>query len=288
MTVRSTLVISPTPGWFNKSERPEIEEMMRDWAMYAGGEGFGDNYLRTTGIFISGGGDVGLAATLAAEAPYTAWASYYYDSLDAAKFRQVALLAGKHNLRGHMTGLSDATLTVFEEVDQTYGIAGKRWVTEHVSAVTDSQIARAKALGLVPTSIPPTTVWKAMPPATVPANFAAYRNIMDAGLPLVICTDNVPANPFFALWVTITRTNRYTGAALNPSQALTREQALRAMTINGAYLSFEENVKGSIEVGKLADLIIIDRDYLKVPASEIKDIKVLTTMVGGKTVYQAE
>jgi predicted amidohydrolase YtcJ len=88
--------------------------------------------------------------------------------------------------------------------------------------------------------------------------------------------------------VTITRTNRYTGAALNPSQALTREQALRAMTINGAYLSFEENVKGSIEVGKLADLIIIDRDYLKVPASEIKDIKVLTTMVGGKTVYQAE
>jgi len=60
------------------------------------------------------------------------------------------------------------------------------------------------------------------------------------------------------------------------------------MTINAAYLSFDEKRKGSIEVGKLADLIIIDRDYLKVPASEIKDIKVLTTMVGGKTVYQAE
>lgn len=287
MTVRSALVISPTPGWYNKTSRPELEEMMRDWATSAGGEGFGDPYLRMSGVFISASGDNGLAATLASQVPYTAWASYFYDDADAAEFRQSALWAGKHDLRGHVIGGGDTTLNVYEEVDQAYGIVGKRWVIEHVGTVTDTQIARMKALGIVPTAIPPTTVWKAMPPATVAPNFAAWKSIMDAGLPLVLCTDNVPANPFFTLWTVVTRTNRFTGMPLNPSQALSREQALRAMTINGAYLSFEENVKGSIEVGKYADLIVIDRDYLRVPAMEIKDIKVLTTIVGGKVVYDA-
>jgi predicted amidohydrolase YtcJ len=62
--------------------------------------------------------------------------------------------------------------------------------------------------------------------------------------------------------------------------------ALRVYTINGAYLSKEEALKGSIEAGKLADIIVLDRDVTSIPLDEIKDIKVLTTIVGGKIVYE--
>jgi predicted amidohydrolase YtcJ len=72
------------------------------------------------------------------------------------------------------------------------------------------------------------------------------------------------------------------------SEKLTREEALRAMTLNGAYLTFEENVKGSIEADKYADLIVIDRDYLTIDDDEIKDINVLMTMVGGEIVHHTD
>jgi predicted amidohydrolase YtcJ len=71
-----------------------------------------------------------------------------------------------------------------------------------------------------------------------------------------------------------------------PEEALTREQAVRLYTINNAYLHHEENEKGSLEPGKLADLIVIDRDVLTCPVDDIRDTKVLLTIVGGKVVYE--
>ena len=75
---------------------------------------------------------------------------------------------------------------------------------------------------------------------------------------------------------------------LEPTEALTREQALRLYTINNAYLHHEEKEKGSLEVGKLADLIVIDRDYLTCPVDAVKDTRVLLTVVGGRVVYEAK
>ena len=73
---------------------------------------------------------------------------------------------------------------------------------------------------------------------------------------------------------------------LFPEEALTREQAIRLYTINNAYITHEEKEKGSLEVGKLGDLIVIDRDVLTCPAKDIAETKVLMTMVGGKVVYE--
>ena len=73
---------------------------------------------------------------------------------------------------------------------------------------------------------------------------------------------------------------------LTPDERLTREQAVRLYTINNAYLNSEEKTKGSLEVGKAGDLIMIDRDILMCPANEVRGVKVLLTVVGGKVVYE--
>ncbi|MEO5803602.1 MAG: amidohydrolase [Verrucomicrobiota bacterium] len=94
-----------------------------------------------------------------------------------------------------------------------------------------------------------------------------------------------PWNPWLGIWIAVTRQTEH-GEIDKPAQRLTREQAIRFYTINNAYLNFEEKRKGSLEPGKFADLIMIDRDILKCPADDIRDTKVLLTLVGGKTVWE--
>ena len=77
------------------------------------------------------------------------------------------------------------------------------------------------------------------------------------------------------------------GTQMGTEQKVTRKEAIRMYTRNGAYLTFEEEIKGSLETGKLADMIILDRDILTCPEDDIKDTKVLRTFLGGKTVYTA-
>ena len=87
------------------------------------------------------------------------------------------------------------------------------------------------------------------------------------------------------VWEALTR-KLERGGVHEPEERLTREQAIRLYTINNAYLGHEEKVKGSLEVGKLGDLIVIDRDVLTCPVDDVKDTKVLLTVVGGKVVHE--
>ncbi len=101
-----------------------------------------------------------------------------------------------------------------------------------------------------------------------------------------------PLNEWFALKVGVTRTNspaagpQYAGR-LSEDKGLTRRQVLRAITMNSSYELHQDAKTGSLEVGKLADFIVLDRNFLDIPAEQIADIKVLTTIVGGRVVYQA-
>ena len=91
-------------------------------------------------------------------------------------------------------------------------------------------------------------------------------------------------NPFLMLYIAVSRKDQF-GKVYGEHQKLTRPEALRTLTMHAAWQSFDEGTKGSIEPGKLADLVILDRDYLTCPESDIRKIKPLETIVGGKTVF---
>jgi len=97
-------------------------------------------------------------------------------------------------------------------------------------------------------------------------------------------SDQNPVGPMFTIFEAVNRLRR-SGKVINPEERLTVEQAIRAVTITPAYSTFEEDLKGSIEVGKLADLVVLGGDILTVPSVEIKDIPVMQTMIGGEFVY---
>ena len=126
--------------------------------------------------------------------------------------------------------------------------------------------------------------------------FHPYRSLMDEGVIVNGGSDHMvkldantsvnPYNPFLAMWTVVSRTTER-GTVIMPSEAITREQALKMYTINNAYASFEESLKGSIEPGKLADMAILTEDILICPVDDIKKIKSELTLLGGKIVYSS-
>jgi len=118
-------------------------------------------------------------------------------------------------------------------------------------------------------------------------NYKPARKYLDRGVVVTSSSDvtsTVSANPFVALYALVTRKNNI-GQEIAPHEAISREEALRTYTIDGTWLTREEELKGTIEVGKLADMAVLDRDYFSVPEEEIKEIQVDTTIVGGKVVW---
>jgi len=95
-----------------------------------------------------------------------------------------------------------------------------------------------------------------------------------------------PLNPMFILWTSVSRTSR-SGQVIGPDERISPQQGLRALTIDAAYQYGEEADKGSLEAGKLADLVVLDRNPTKVPADDIKSIKVIETFKAGNSVYRA-
>jgi predicted amidohydrolase YtcJ len=196
----------------------------------------------------------------------------------------------------------DVLLDAYEAADGERPIRDRRFSVTHGNFPNAQAIARAKNLGVVFDCQP---MWHHLDAPVLKdvlgeermAHFLPLRSLFDAGVIVGGGSDHMirfdprrsinPYHPFFGMWMAITR-RTVDGTVINPEQRISREQALRMWTINGAYLSFEEKIKGSIEPGKLADLILITKDFLSCPVDEIKEIEVLLTVVDGKAVYQRE
>lgn len=297
LTVRSHLVMSPT---WDASPDVALEKALGSWAVYASGQGLGDDMLAISGIHVSVGDSVPDDVRKNSSSN-PGWAGYSVDSiLPTARGSLYDLFraSARSNLRINAITYNDATLNdglaALEKISQEIPIVERRTAFQHLSFVTDENIERMKALGVVPVVVPGTTIWKNGLGRVIDlsdaeaSTYVPLQKFVDNDLLFVFATDNVPIEPLKTMWGAITRQDMESGQIVAPDQRISREDALRAFTINGAYLTFEEDKKGSIEVGKLADLAVLSADFLSVPEDKIRDIQVLRTVVGGITVYRQE
>jgi predicted amidohydrolase YtcJ len=214
---------------------------------------------------------------------------------DLAQMRRILLALAQHGLyvNSHveMAAAITAFLDVYEEVNKVAPFTNLRWSLSHLDQVNEGQLERMKKLGMTAQihsrpliqgalmhQVHGDRAWE-MPP---------FRRVQDSRIMWGLGSDATAvttSNPFYTLAFAVT--GKMIGGKQVNRQTITREEALVAHTRNNAYIVFQEANLGSITPGKYADLLVLDRDYLTAPADEIKDIKPLMTMVGGKIVYEA-
>jgi predicted amidohydrolase YtcJ len=182
-------------------------------------------------------------------------------------------------------------LNAYERVAKLWPRADQRHRIEHCTLVNPSLIQRIKASGTIPTPFWTYAYyhgekWKAYGEDKVRWMFA-HKSFLDAGIRVPGASDYTPGpyDPMMALQSMVTRTD-YAGRVWGAEQKITVDQALHVGTINGAYASYEERDKGSISLGKLADFVVLDKDPHAVDPFALKDIKVMRTVVGGRSVFQ--
>jgi len=196
-------------------------------------------------------------------------------------------------------GAMDVLLDAYETADRITPIKDLRFCITHANFPSQLNLERCKKLGVCADVQPAWlykdghTLLKVLGPARM-RWFQPYKSWLEyttvgGGSDHMLRFDPLdstnPWSPWLGIWEAVTR-KLERGGVHEPGECLTREQALRLYTINNCYLHKEEREKGSLEVGKLADLILIDRDVLTCPADDIRDTKVLLTVVGGKVVHE--
>ena len=186
----------------------------------------------------------------------------------------------------------DYACEALEEAYRLYPRQDARHVFTHIPFPTRENLATMKRLGII-ADLQVASVYhvednaqenlKINPkrPDLGPKPVATYWN---AGIPVILSSDQTPVGPLFAIWEAVNRL-RKSGKVFQPEERLTLQEAIRGTTIRSAWTFFEDDVKGSIEAGKYADLVVLGRDILTVNPTEIKDIPVLMTMTNGKLVY---
>jgi predicted amidohydrolase YtcJ len=183
-------------------------------------------------------------------------------------------------------------LDLYERVDRAAPIADRRWIIEHIGVYGPEEIRRIQALGLVLTTYTGRYIWQdgaALARQLGPAGasrVAPLRALREAQVHVALSTDNVPPSLFHSIHHAVARRPRGAAEPVGADQRLTREEALACATHEGAYLTFEEDLKGTLEVGKLADIAVLDRDLLTVPEDAIPLIEAEVVVVGGTVVRE--
>lgn len=186
-------------------------------------------------------------------------------------------------------------LDIFERVGLENGPRDRRFRIEHAQHIHPSDFSRFAALKVIPSMQPYHAIddgrWaeKVIGTERIKGTYA-FKSLLDAGAQLAFGSDwaVAPPTPLEGIYAALTR-RTFDGANPEgwvPEQKITLEEALKAYTVNAAYASFEEDIKGSLQAGKLADLVVLDQDLFKIEAEKIRDVKVVMTIVGGKVVHK--
>ena len=240
---------------------PELKERLRNQFQY-----FGDDMLMT--------GSIGeWAAPLGAGAVWR-------------EAQRLVAQAGWHNENSvqDLKGLQQV-VDAYEEVNKEFNIIGQRWVVHHVPAVNADLLSRLRKLGCGVQMAAFRWVTSTDPKVIVGAPF---RTIVDHGIQVGIHGDGVhiaPLNPWLHIYFATTGVNSF-GDKVNGDQQITRQEALRLFTRGNSWFLRMEDKIGTIEPGKLADLVVLNKDYFAVPDAEIKTIRSVMTLVNGRIVHE--
>ena len=215
---------------------------------------------------------------------------------ELVQWSRIATEVAKAGLPLHVHATLDASIEAFlteiEQINKEHPVKNLRWTFAHVDQINHSQLDRMKKLGMYAAVGSRPTIMGGifkeihgersydMPP---------LKLIQNSGVQWGFGSDATVVNqyrPFTTLWWAVT--GKMVGGTKVNRQPISREDALIAYTRKNAYFIFQEENLGSIQPGKLADLVVLDRDYLTVPADQIKDLRPVMTMVGGKIVFGAE
>ena len=284
MTVRAHLTLSPSWG-----AADALEERLAAWRPRIAGRGSGDAFHRFAGLVAETNPSAD-GAVRARSMPYTGWAGFSYDAaLPREQLRTILLTAARQDIR--VLSMGTGLLDLYEEVNRAEPIRDRRWVIEHIGILTGDEIGRIRDLGVVLTTHTNRYLYKeaeAFRRQIGPGaedTIVPLRRLKEAGVHVALATDNVPPSLFWPIWQAIARVSRTANRVVGPAQRLSRAEALRAATIEGAYVTFEEDEKGTIEPGKLADLVVLSDDPMTCAEIRIRDISAEMTIVGGRIVY---
>ena len=267
-----------------------MERLVEGWAHWLAGAGLGDDMLRVSGI-ITEIGRTPDNSLRAAAAPYTGWSGFNYDmGLERARAKELLIACARRGIR--CIGIWPNMLDLFAEVNAVVPIRDLRWVLGHIAVLSREQVSRIRDLGLVLTTHTNRYIYKeghllqARHQLPDENSISPLRWLEEAGVTYALATDNVPVSLFHPIWQAVSRQSMHTQRAVGEAQAISREQAIRAATNAGAWLTMSERDKGAIEVGKLADLAVLTGDPLTVELAALKDVASAMTLVGGQVVHQ--
>jgi hypothetical protein len=312
LKVQGRLPIRAVLTWRIDASRP-LEEITRQIRSAPYATGKGDAWLKfgALKVTLDGGMTIGTAYQRQPYGPFGRQLYGHTDPKDRGLLfippeKLTAIFRAAHARGWQITahdqggGAIDVFLDAMEAADRDRPVANSRSHLMHASFQSPQAIARAKKLGILIDAQSPWLHYDG--PALEKVftydgmrHFYPLRAYLEAGLIVAGGSDHMighdknrsvnPYNPFLQMWIAVTRkTNR--GGVLVPDEKVTREEALRMHTTWAAYMQFAEDQRGSIEVGKLADLVVVDRDFLACPEEEIKDIEPVTVVLDGKVVFQ--
>ncbi len=270
-------------------------------------------WLRGVKLFLDGGMLTGSAFMLK---PWGVSKVYSIDDpqyqgmkyIQADKLYQIARTALKQGFQITAHSVGDGAVTAlvdaYERINEhDFALREMRPAVTHSNFMTPEAMTKMKNMGVV-ADLQPAWLW--LDGATLLKQFGEermkyfqpYKTLFEQGVMVGGGSDHMqkvgsfrsinPYNPFVGMWIALTRQPRWMGSPLHPEQNISREQAIKLYTINNAYLMFQEREKGSLEAGKLADFIVLDRDILTCPLGQVKNIQVEETYLGGKLVYKRQ
>ena len=203
-----------------------------------------------------------------------------------------AIVAARLGLRVNtlVTRCLPDVLDIWERIARQHALRPLRWVLVHLNDANGEQLDRIQRLGAVATTNPISYLWRSA--ADEAAKLAdrgetllPHRSLLRRRIPFGIATDNKPADPWWAFAAVVRRTDMTTGAVIGPRERLSREQALRAFTVGGAWVTGDEGVAGMLAPGRRADLAVLEEDPLRIPLDELPKMPVRLTMVGGRLAH---